>query len=116
MKKSLRDKYLNDAGFHMLVATLEGALKEYKFIDLLNAVEVLSEKIGGVDTVETHRVRHRLLHECLDELIVDFLMHAKGSTISYSPIRDLMSWSARQIKFPDDIGSNNNGNKEETAK
>jgi hypothetical protein len=48
-----------------------------------------------------HRRRHISLHKQLDELVSDFIFHT-GKLASKSSVLDLMEWSAKQIKKPDE--------------
>ncbi len=52
-------------------------------------------------TEEEHMKRHEELHQMLDELIVDFIQHT-GKLPSSTTIYELMVWSHKQTKNPDD--------------
>jgi len=52
----------------------------------------LFRKIFG--TRQTHKERHRLLHNHLDELFADFIQNADGRTVD--TIMDLIKWSHKQ--------------------
>lgn len=45
---------------------------------------------------EEHRVRHEELHQCLDELVADWISHTHCSP-SKASVLELMQWSAAQM-------------------
>jgi len=47
-----------------------------------------------------HIKRHKGLHEALDELIADWIIHNKNKDLSKTTIIELMEWSAKQTKNP----------------
>lgn len=55
-------------------------------------------------TYEEHRRRHIVLHEALDELAADFLVHHNCKLPSTTSLMELMKWSARQTEKPDFLG------------
>jgi len=44
--------------------------------------------------LKQHKKRHLKLHENLDELLADFIVHANGRILN--PIIDLVKWSHKQ--------------------
>jgi len=53
-------------------------------------------------TEQEHKERHKGLHEMFDELVVDFLLHNRDKLLSRTSILELMEWSDKQTKNPDD--------------
>jgi len=49
---------------------------------------------------EEHRERHIKLHEALDELFADFVLHNKDKRATQTPIVELISWSYKQTQNP----------------
>ena len=56
-------------------------------------------------TREAHQQRHELLHRMLDELLADFLLHNRGKVPSKTTVWELMEWSNRQMKDPEEKAS-----------
>lgn len=52
-----------------------------------------------ISDIKKHKERHVLLHECLDELLADFMKHTEKLP-SKTPISDLMKWSYEETKNP----------------
>lgn len=52
-----------------------------------------------VKSKKEHLERHKKLHECLDELVADFI-EKTGITPSRATVMDLISWSNGQTKEP----------------
>jgi len=50
------------------------------------------------DKLAEHRQRHVLLHQMLDELVADYILHNPTARPSKNTILDLMQWSSTQIK------------------
>lgn len=50
-------------------------------------------------TTEEHRARHVALHQALDELVADFIVHT-GWFPSRATIFELMDWSHQQTLEP----------------
>jgi len=50
-------------------------------------------------TAEEHKARHVELHRAFDELLADYITHARGSVLDH-PIRDLVKWSYEQTINP----------------
>jgi len=50
-------------------------------------------------TKEEHIERHKLLHQCLDELVADFITHT-GVLPSKTSVMELMTWSHEQTINP----------------
>ncbi len=46
---------------------------------------------------EKHKARHKLLHECFDELLADFIKDTR-KLISETTLFELMEWSNKQTK------------------
>lgn len=53
-------------------------------------------------THDEHRERHKLLHEHLDELLADFLVHNWSARPSTTTLIELMRWSHAQTIDPDE--------------
>ena len=51
-------------------------------------------------TGEEHRQRHLELHQALDELLADYLMHHPGKLLSATTLEDLLRWSHAQTVQP----------------
>jgi len=51
-----------------------------------------------------HKKRHRELHECLDELVADYIAHTKELPSKISVMR-LMEWSGKQVENPITVGA-----------
>jgi len=51
------------------------------------------------DTI--HLERHKMLHNCFDELLADFISHT-GKLPSETTIYELMQWSYKQSQDPED--------------
>jgi hypothetical protein len=49
---------------------------------------------------DEHRKRHAELHEALDELFADYMLHNKGTRPSTSTVIELMRWSSTQCNNP----------------
>lgn len=52
-------------------------------------------------TVNDHIKRHKELHNCLDELLADFIKET-GKAPSQCSIYDLLTWSKEQTENPSD--------------
>lgn len=50
-------------------------------------------------TTEQHRARHVALHQALDELLADFIVHTRQMP-SVTTLKDLMEWSHQQTIDP----------------
>jgi len=51
-----------------------------------------------------HLQRHKELHAALDELFADYIAHhVTGSGFLQMPLIELINWSSRQAKNPDEI-------------
>lgn len=53
-------------------------------------------------TKEEHRFRHQELHEALDELVADFIIHNPDRVPSKATVLELMHWSAQEKEEPTD--------------
>lgn len=53
-----------------------------------------------VVSLNMHKLRHRILHNALDELVEDFIK-TTCSIPSEVSLLDFIEWSARQRKFPE---------------
>jgi hypothetical protein len=51
-------------------------------------------------TTDEHRTRHLELHDAIDELLADYLLHHPGSLPSRIGVIELMSWSHEQTIDP----------------
>lgn len=56
-------------------------------------------KEQSIDFADSHKVRHQILHDELDELVADFITHTRGLP-SKSTIMELMQWSKQQAVCP----------------
>jgi hypothetical protein len=54
-------------------------------------------------TQDEHRERHKLLHQMMDELVADYLMHVRGAMPSTSTLMQLMEWSHAQTIDPTEL-------------
>jgi len=52
---------------------------------------------------ETHKARHKFLHEAFDELIADFIQHNDGKSPSDTTVMELIMWSHRQTYEPSEL-------------
>lgn len=52
-----------------------------------------------VTTLVTHQLRHKLLHDALDELSLDFIK-TTGSIPSETSLLEFLEWSIQQRKMP----------------
>ena len=50
--------------------------------------------------IEQHKRRHLELHRMLDELLADYIEHT--NKLLSSSLRELMEWSFKQTKNPDE--------------
>ncbi len=48
-----------------------------------------------------HRKRHKCLHNCLDELLADWIQHGEG--MPSQPVSKLLDWSHAQTQIPDHV-------------
>lgn len=51
-------------------------------------------------TQDKHRARHVVLHNALDELLADYLLHHRGSLPSKITLMQLLKWSHEQMIEP----------------
>ncbi len=49
-----------------------------------------------------HRLEHKRLHEQLDFLIADFIIHNRNKSLNKTSIMKLMQWSYSQTLEPDE--------------
>ena len=54
-------------------------------------------------TTEEHRQRHIELHRALDELVADWITHARARP-SEGTVLDLLRWSSSQAEYPTEGG------------
>jgi len=61
-------------------------------------------------TKEEHKKRHLELHEKLDELLADFLLHncrppirSDSKSLTTTTLMELMEWSHKQTVDPDEL-------------
>jgi hypothetical protein len=54
-------------------------------------------------TRDEHKLRHVMLHQHLDELLADYLMHHDGALPSRTGMMDFLSWSHQQTVEPAEL-------------